>query len=78
MPDLGDAHRQTSRPGREASVLRRSLGEVFRDEGGQLTTEWTLLVATVIVPIGLLGNGMLSILKIYFYRVTGTIAIPFI
>lgn len=57
---------------------RRPLRQLTLDEGGQLTTEWVLLVATVVVPLGLLSNGILIVMKIFFYRVTGTIALPFI
>lgn len=56
----------------------RDVSELHGDEGGQLTTEWVLLVATVIVPIGLLCNGGLIMLRTFLYRVTGTITLPFL
>ncbi len=57
--------------------LVRALKRLPRDTRGQLVTEWALVTATVVVPIGLLGPVMISMLYTYFYRVAGTIALPF-
>jgi len=36
-----------------------------------------LLTATVIIPLGLMGPVMIKLLVAYFYRIAGTIALPF-
>ena len=55
----------------------RAVGELANDSAGQLITEWTLLTATVVIPLGLLGTVIINVLEIYFYRNAGVIALPF-
>ena len=57
--------------------LWRTLKEIHGDDYGQLITEWTLVTATVVIPIGLLGTPAILMIKTYFYRVAGTICLPF-
>jgi hypothetical protein len=60
-----------------ASCPHRGLHELGPDESGQLTAEWVLLTGTVIIPLGMLGPVLISTLVAYFYRIAGTIALPF-
>jgi len=55
----------------------RALTKLHCNTKGQLVTEWALVTATVVFPIGLLGPVMIVMLHAYFYRVVGTIALPF-
>ena len=55
----------------------RSLGELAADTSGQLVTEWALVTATVVIPLGSLGLVMIRMLDVYFYRFAGVIALPF-
>ncbi len=55
----------------------RPVREMFGDECGQLVTEWALVTAAVVVPLGLLLPGALLMMRIYFYRIAGTIVLPF-
>lgn len=55
----------------------RDLRELGADEAGQLVAEWVLLTGTVIIPLGLLGSVLINMLVAYFYRIAGTIALPF-
>ena len=61
------------KPERLARVLRR----LHVNSRGQLVTEWALVTATVVIPLGLLGPIMIAMLHAYFYRVAGTLALPF-
>ena len=56
---------------------QRDLGELASDESGQLVAEWVLLTGTVIIPLGLMGTVLMNMLVAYFYRIAGTIALPF-
>lgn len=55
----------------------RQAHELFGDDSGQLVTEWALVTAAVVVPLGLLLPGALIMMRIYFYRIAGTIVLPF-
>lgn len=55
----------------------RNWVELIRDDAGQLVTEWTLVTATVVIPLGLLLPGAMNMMRIYFYRIAGTIVLPF-
>jgi hypothetical protein len=55
----------------------RSLSEISADDSGQVVIEWTLVCATVVIPLGLLGPGLVDMLLYLFYRTVGTIALPF-
>ena len=57
--------------------LRRPVSELAEDASGQLVTEWVLLTATVIIPLGMLGPVLIQMLVTYFYRIAGTISLPF-
>ena len=55
----------------------RLLPELASDESGQVVIEWVLVCATVVIPMGLMGPGLVDMLYYYFYRIAGTIALPF-
>ncbi len=55
----------------------RSLAELGDDTTGQLVVEWALLVATVIMPFGLLAPTMIDMITTYYYRIAGLISLPF-
>ncbi len=55
----------------------RQLPELASDESGQVVIEWTLITATVVIPMGLMGPGLVNMMFYYFYRIAGTIALPF-
>lgn len=55
----------------------RDLRELDLDESGQLTVEWILLTAAVILPFVLTIPGIISMLRTYFYRIAGVISCPF-
>jgi hypothetical protein len=55
----------------------RELTDLESDESGQVVTEWVLVCATVVIPLGLLGPGLVNMLLYIFYRVVGTVALPF-
>ena len=55
----------------------RSIRELAADTSGQLVTEWALVTATVVIPLGSLGAVMIRMLDVYFYRFAGVIALPF-
>ncbi|MEQ9617146.1 MAG: hypothetical protein RLN60_03830 [Phycisphaerales bacterium] len=57
--------------------MKKNPFRIFKDESGQLITEWTLVTATVVIPFGLLGTASMQMIEIYFYRVAGTICLPF-
>ncbi len=57
--------------------MKRKISELLSDDSGQLITEWVLVTATVVIPFGLLGTGAINMIEIYFYRVAGTICLPF-
>jgi len=55
----------------------QTLQAIHKNEQGQLLTEWTLVTGTVVVPVGLLGAGAVNMIEIYYYRIVGTICLPF-
>jgi len=55
----------------------RELPELDSDENGQVVIEWVLVTATVAVPMGFMGPGLVDMLFYYFYRIVGTVALPF-
>ena len=55
----------------------RYLHELEDDTTGQLATEWALLTGAVIVPLMLLVPTMLAMIKVYFYRGSEVICLPF-
>lgn len=55
----------------------RPMDELDADDSGQLLVEWVLLVGTVILPLGMLSSGSLYMMKLYFYRITGVLCLPF-
>jgi len=57
--------------------MKRKISELFSDDSGQMIAEWTLVTATVVIPFGLLGTGTIQMIEIYYYRVAGTICLPF-
>lgn len=79
---MGEANRSPRTPPELAPDIPpemppRNWREVFRDDAGQLVTEWALVTATVVIPIGLLLPGAMNMMRIYFYRIAGTIVLPF-
>lgn len=55
----------------------RAIRLLHRDQHGQLITEWTLLTATVIFPLSVLGTRGVEMIEIYFYRIAGVVTLPF-
>ena len=55
----------------------RRLRDLPGDVSGQLLTEWVLLTATIILPLAATYPVLLGMLKTYFYRIAGTISLPF-
>lgn len=55
----------------------RRFDELGSDDAGQVVIEWVLVLATVVIPLGLMGPGLVDMLFFYFYRIVGTIALPF-
>lgn len=53
------------------------LRELGADDTGQAVTEWTILTATVVLPLSWVGWTSVQMLNIYFYRVAGLISLPF-
>jgi len=55
----------------------RSWVDLLSDETGQITTEWVLVTGTIVFPICLAANEMITMLDSYFYRIAGVVALPF-
>lgn len=55
----------------------RAVAEVNGDDAGQMMVEWVLLTAGVILAFALMLPGILKMLELYFYRIAGTVSLPF-
>jgi hypothetical protein len=55
----------------------RDVSDLESDESGQVVTEWVLVCATVVIPLALMGPGLVDMLLYLFYRIVGTVALPF-
>ncbi len=55
----------------------RTLDELASDDHGQVVVEYTLLTATIILPMGAMAPGFIYMLFHYFYRIIGVVCSPF-
>ena len=57
--------------------LTHILGKLWRDESGQATVEWTLLIAAFGLPMIWVFTMMLATLAAHYRMITCMISLPF-
>ncbi len=57
--------------------LSRGFRRLHRDDGGALSTEYMLILALIVLPIGLMQPMFLNMVKTYCGRLTSVMGLPF-
>ena len=57
--------------------ISRCLRRIHRDELGALSTEYLLILALIVLPIGLMQPKFLNMVKVYSGRLTSLMGLPF-
>jgi len=57
--------------------FRRALGQLDRDDRGATATEYILIMALVVLPLGLMGPVFLRMIKLYGGRMLEMVHLPF-